>query len=350
MNVIEIGSTEYLYLWRLLWQSDATQHPFGTLLNVEYSKVYAREDLFIDRSFIVEEKGEPVLGLQIALLQRSGKLVEISAFGRPILYLESTHSTIDQVRRANKFLKEKLTAILNEAPEAAILYSDSLAKGELSFLGQCLLDNGASASPYFTQILTISPHEEDLKRDVRKSYKSLINWGMKNLTIRILDRQSIVKADMERFRQLHIQESGRETRAARTWEIQYEQVLQGEAFVVLGELSGELITAAFFLYSDRYCYYGVSASVRALFDKPLSHSILWAAILQAKRIGCSVFELGEQLFPAQGGPSAKELGISVFKRGFGGETTVRLTIAREFNDAASDTHRNVSATIVNHSD
>lgn len=335
MNVIESGSTEYPRLWQLLWQRDAIQHPFGTLLNVEYSKAYACEDVFIDRSFVVEEEGEPVLGLQIALSRRSGELVEISAFGRPILYLESTHCTIDQVRRANKLLKEKLMAILAEAPEAAILYCDFLVKGELSFLGQCLLDNGASADPCFTQILTISPHEEDLKRDVRKSYKSLINWGMKNLSIRILDRHSIVKSDMERFRQLHIQESGRETRAVRTWEIQYEQVLQGEAFVVLGELSGELVTAALFLYSDRYCYYGVSASVRALFDKPLSHSIIWTAILQAKQLGCSVYELGEQLFPAQGYPSAKELGISVFKRGFGGETAVRLTIAREFNDTAN---------------
>jgi hypothetical protein len=350
MKVIEAENRDFLPLWMRLWQNDAFQHPFGTPLNAEYSKIYASGAEFIDRSFIVEEQGEPVLGVQIALLQRTGKLVGISAFGRPVLYLESTHCTADVIKRAKKPLKEQLTAIMNEAPGAAILYCDFLAKGELTYLGQCLLDDGASAQPYFTQIINILSSEEELKRDVRKSYKSLINWGTKNLAVRILDQQTITCADMEQFRQLHIQEAGRETRSARTWEIQYEQVRNGEAFVVLGELSGELVTAALFLHSDRYCYYGVSASVRALFDKPLSHCIIWTAILQAKRIGCSVLELGEQLFQAQGRPSAKELGISVFKRGFGGETALRLTIVREFNDFASGMIGNETATSASHND
>lgn len=329
MKVIEAGNSEFPQLWSRLWQDDAVQHPFGTPLDVEYSKAYSAGVEFKDRSFLVRDQCEPVLGVQIALARRPGNRLEISAFGRPVHYLQARNSTPDQVKCANKFLKEKLLGILHEAPGASVLFSDFLPNGKLSFLGQCLLDEGARATPCFTQLLSLSSSEEELKAAVRKSYKSFINWGMKHLAIRIIDKRSVTPADMERFRLLHIQEAGRETRSSRTWEIQCQQVKQGEAFLVLGEFSGELATAALFIHSDRHCYYGVGASVRALFDKPLSHVIIWCAILHARSMGCSMFELGERLFPAQGNPSAKELGISAFKRGFGGETSLRLMIVRE---------------------
>jgi lipid II:glycine glycyltransferase (peptidoglycan interpeptide bridge formation enzyme) len=133
---------------------------------------------------------------------------------------------------------------------------------------------------------------------------------------------------MEGFRLLHRQAAGRETRSRKTWDLEYEMVLQGEAFVVLAYLEQALVTAALFLYSPRYCYYGVSASNRDLFDKPLSHIVLWTAILHAKGLGCRFFEMGKQLYPGQGDPlpTQKELNISTFKRGFGGKTQIRLDV------------------------
>ena len=98
--------------------------------------------------------------------------------------------------------------------------------------------------------------------------------------------------------------------------------------MVLGDLESRLVTAALFIHSPKYCFYGVSASKRELFEKPLGHIVLWTAILQAKKIGCQFFETGEQLFPQQGAtpPTPKELNISGFKKGFAGETYTRLEI------------------------
>ena len=156
----------------------------------------------------------------------------------------------------------------------------------------------------------------------------MINWGKGNLLIQLQDRDSIQKESIERFRQLHIQVSGQETRSQETWDLQYEMVRHGEAFLVLGELKGELVTAALFLLSPSSCFYGVSASNRALFDKPLSHVVLWNAILNAKNWGCSFFEMGKIDYPHQGVPvpNQKELSISTFKRGFGGQSQTQLDV------------------------
>ena len=105
--------------------------------------------------------------------------------------------------------------------------------------------------------------------------------------------------------------------------------MKNEAFAVFGELEGELVTAALFLCSKKYCFYGVSASKRELFDKPLSHAVVWKGINYAKRIGCHYFEMGMQCYIGQGEKDnlAKALNISMFKHGFGGQTCVRLNIA-----------------------
>jgi len=58
-----------------------------------------------------------------------------------------------------------------------------------------------------------------------------------------------------------------------------------------------------------------------MFDKPLSHSLVWKAVEYAKENGCQFFEMGEQKFPgnfAEKEIDQKLIAISDFKAGFGG--------------------------------
>ncbi len=254
---------------------------------------------------------------------------ELSGFGLPLLYIENQNVDSTQLRGARRLFKTEFDRVLQTYPVASIIYEDFLKGGVLSFVGQHLLDKGGQAVSCFRQMLDLSAPETGLRRQVRKSYKSLINWGEKNLSLRVFDRKTIVPEDIEKFRQLHIYAAGRETRSLQTWYLQYEMIRHQEAFAILGELEGELVTAALFPYSPKYCYYGVSASKRELFSKPLSHTLIWRAIFYAKEQGCRFFELGTQNYPKQGDPppTQKELGISTFKRGFGGQTQVRLNIS-----------------------
>ena len=227
--------------------------------------------------------------------------------------------------------KTEMDRILEELDADSLYFQDPLLDGCLSSFSHYLLSRGAVAAPYFTRLINLSLAEKELHRSLTKSYRWSINWGIKNMDIDILDAHSIQMGDMEAFRRLHMEVSGRETRSRRSWDIQYEMVKQGEAFVVFGKLGEELVTAALFIYTQAHCFYGVSASKRELFDKPLSHAILWKAIFHAKTLGIRCFETGKQDYPRQKQPfpSAKELGITAFKRGFGGETRTFLDVRLE---------------------
>ena len=202
----------------------------------------------------------------------------------------------------------------------------------ISFFGNLLLDIKASCEPSFSQVIDLSLNENSLHQMVRKSYQSLINWGLNNLKIEIFDYNNYQSDLIYSFKNLHFSVSGKKTRNDKTWEIQGEMVKSREAFIVTGLYNDKLLTAALFICSDNYCYYGVSASNREHFDKPLSHSIIWKAILHAKALGLHFFELGEQIFQNENITLTqnfkKELGISKFKRGFGGHIHQRLKIIK----------------------
>ncbi|SVE16488.1 uncharacterized protein METZ01_LOCUS469342, partial [marine metagenome] len=147
--------------------------------------------------------------------------------------------------------------------------------------------------------------------------------------LKILDSKTITWEYMQEFHSLHIREAGRETRSEESWKRQYEMVKADEAFVIFGTFENQLVSAGFFSYNKTNCYYQVSASRRDLFDKPLFHAIMWTAILYAKNLGCRWFEVGEKYFPnhpADKISTTKELGISNFKSGFGGETRMFLDL------------------------
>ena len=290
---------------------------------------YMRESQFEDVSFLIEENQIPLLGLRMAVRTYPDGKHDISGFGRPISYCESGLTDAGRREGAIGLLREEMDR-LSEATGCTSIFFEELGS-TLSPLGRYLMDRGAKAIPYFAQVIDLTQSEASLRQQLRKSYKSLINWGHKNLDLQLLDHRNITPADMGRLRQLHTEAAGRETRSPKTWDLQLEMVRSQEAFLILGVLDGTLVTGAIFCQSPKYCYYGVSASKRELFDKPLGHSVLWMAVLHAKKNGCRLFETGELFYPNQGSqmPTSKELAISTFKKGFGGESRLRLRITWE---------------------
>ena len=78
--------------------------------------------------------------------------------------------------------------------------------------------------PSTTRIIDLGQSEVDLKRAIRKSYHSLINWGLNSMEIEIHDNSNIKWKTIERFRDLHINEAKRETRSIDTWNKQFEAI------------------------------------------------------------------------------------------------------------------------------
>jgi len=326
MKLVRTTDASFSDLWKRLFAEDALQFPMLTPLDVEYSKEYARDSKFEDVSFIAEENGAPLMGVRAAVREYPDSRKEISGFGRPISFLEGKIPDAPQRDGAAGMVREELQNILSAHEKVEALYVE--IRPTLSPVGRLLLDGGGKAAARFTQVINLTAPEAQLRSQIRKSYKSLLNWGTKNLQLRVLDHSNVTAEAIEEFRQLHIEVAGRETRSKESWDWQLAMIRQQEAFLILGNLEGVLVTAALFIHSPNYCYYGVSASKRELFEKPLGHILLWTAILESKNLGCRLFELGDQYFPNHGEPlpTPKELNISGFKKGFGGDTMMRLEI------------------------
>ena len=175
-----------------------------------------------------------------------------------------------------------------------------------------------------TRKIDLNYSEELIRAGIRKSYHSLINWGLREMEIKIFDSSNIQIKQIDQFRKLHLEAAGRETRSYKTWLADFESIKNTPSFIIFGYLNKQLITAGFFCCDKKHCYYGVSASKRDLFDKPLFHSIMWMAIKRSKKIGIKMFETGFIDKPANM-LSDKEKQIAYFKKGFGG----RLYIVNE---------------------
>lgn len=330
MHVVRVGDPAFLPSWKCLMSKgdhlDALYGKANLAFYREYSGITDSEDL----SFVVADDEQFICGVRAFLSRLESGAIEIACFGQPVLYIESSQAEASLLTSAQRRLRAEFEILLQARPVGAVIrYKDRLPGGCLSPLGRLLLEQGATSAPSFSQFIDLSMPLETLHKGLTKAYKWAVNWGKKNLVISVLDQTSITAKHIAQFRLLHVDAAGRETRTPQSWALQYDMVRSGEAFCVFAWMEGELVSAALFPHSKSHCFYGVSASRRSLFDKPLSHGIIWTALLHAKMAGLRCFEMGEQLFPTspRPDPSRKELGISFFKRAFGGESRVFLDMS-----------------------
>lgn len=329
MVLITVNSVPYTtnpQLWDNLLRSDPLQYPLGFPMDQEYSRAYAPHISYQDISMIAQADNQAVAGLQITSRSSPDSPGHIDFYGRPALLRVNLGVAVKTRGNAETMLAEKFCRVHRSLNSPTINYLEMCPQGVLSEFATSLLTSGCSGTPVYKQIIDLQCDEDSLRTDIRRRYRTFINWGEKNLAISVHDCRNTSPEIIEEFRQLHIAVAGKETRSPETWRLQYCQIMENLAFLVTGRLDGKLVTAALFLHSPLYCYYGVGASVREMFDKPLSHAIMWRSILEAKRRGCRLYEMGDMVDLYPGGYSEKEKNIANFKRGFGGGAFLQLKI------------------------
>lgn len=327
-HLITPKDSQYLQYMSDLISNDMNSRPFGTALDIQYQTAYLSDSTFEDHSFLITaHSGTPVLGL---IMSYDTPHDRFSCYGRSIRYVQNKSASPTDVKKAGKTFRKHIEKILRQNPKSHFLYTDLIIDTNANILTDILLTHSYHAHTKFYQVIDLSLDKESLWKNIRDSYKSLINWGLENIEITIKDASNITAEDFNLFRALHIKEAGRETRSKETWDIQLAQVKNNEAFLVMGYHDNDLISATFFMYDASYCYYGVSASRRDMFEKPLSHCLLWTAIQHAKSLECQQLEIGDILYPVHDKieDDKKLQGISNFKRGFGGQTKAKLELVK----------------------
>lgn len=178
-----------------------------------------------------------------------------------------------------------------------------------------LLSCGARLTGRYRMVADLGGSNADYHRQIRKSYKSLINKA-ENTWLVELDQIGDSSAFAE-FQALHEQVAGRKTRSPETWKLQFEAINAGAAFAVYLRSEGRLVGASLYNISLREAYYAVGAYDRSLFDQPVAHLSLFRAIGYARTTGRQTFILGDRTFPGNmPPPNEKEARIAFFKEGF----------------------------------
>lgn len=163
----------------------------------------------------------------------------------------------------------------------------------------------------------------EIKSNVRKSYKSIINRTIRELEVQTVSSQ-ITEETWGNFISLHRECAGKVTRSASTWDLQLEELRNSRGLLTYVTFDKSMVGAALFLFSQEEAIYAVGAFRRDMKDYNLGHGCLWRGILELKRLGINRLRLGELIH--KGTADLKAYSISTFKSGFSTSTESDLEI------------------------
>jgi hypothetical protein len=161
-----------------------------------------------------------------------------------------------------------------------------------------------SPSKHKIAMVDLTLTEQERRKYLRPSYKSLLNWGRKHIEWR-------PSQDIDPLQWFHARIAGRSTRSQLTWDLLEAEVQQGRGDILYGHIGPELVSGSLYIDGGGVCIYWSGVYERSLFPKPLAHYGLWLGMNRAADRGNHWFELGE--LPEGEG---KEANIGRFKRGF----------------------------------
>ena len=290
-----------------------------TSASIDYQLAYQKgvSGEWWDISLIVYWDSKPSAIWPLSFSVRDGK-GNLSLHGLPVMapkFVASCPAT--SRKRITKNCLDLAEAIASAAAldkwYSAESFSESL--GMSDWHAEAMV-RGAECFVSHELFLDLRPAIVDIKRNFRKSYKSLITTGMRIWSVGVLEShdESIWNA----FRNLHFRISGRKTRSDETWVLQYEGILNQNSFLVyLRDGEGKMVGGGFFNFTCDEGFYAVGAYDRTLFDKPLGHIVQYRAIEEFKNRGVRWYKIGARAYRSDiPTPSDKEVSIGEFKQGF----------------------------------
>ena len=173
---------------------------------------------------------------------------------------------------------------------------------------------------------------DEIHKNIRKSYKSLINYGVRNWKIKFYREVDTIL--FEKLKDMHFVVAGRKTRSDESWDLQYVAINNGTAFIAVIEDADKIIGWALFNLSRDECYYGVGVFDRTMFDKPISH-FLQDSVIKYLQDNTDIkwYYLGHRFYKGDYYvPTEKELNIAYFKEAFATDKFINLLTETIFEE------------------
>ena len=269
-----------------------------------------------DLSFRVVGPQGPVL-----LARCTGLSDSLSFYGLPMVLALKDALSAKESKKVMNVALDHVQALGREwgATQAVI---GGKVQAEADLLASLCVDRQAKGETRAWIVADLSQDAGLLKRDVRDSYRSLINWGERNITLHSVTGDAPDRDKFDLFPAFHAKISGR-PRGADYWEVYWREILAGKAELLLGWLEdGTLVSGSIVVGAGQTAYYASGVYARDQFDKPLGHWPLWQAMVRAQAQGYAWFDAGE--IADHWHCSDKEANIAFFKRGFSSRRYLRM--------------------------
>ena len=282
-------------------------------LRLMMKRYYAacHETMYDSRTVVVRDAAGPILLMPMVMYEK-----KLSYFNQPAapVYL----ARLEEMERCEAYSAacsfivgycKKAGVGLSIARPSSRIHADGLEDWEVK-----LLQAGGRQIQNYHGYVVLDSGEVSLYRQMRRSYRSLVNWGRREMRITFLDSNYADPDLFESFRLFHLEIAGRVTRPIASWAVMFDLIIQGKAILGLGFLGNDLVAATYFFCHDGLAIYGTGVYERGLFDKPISHWPLFATMSRAAECGARLCDLGIVFTRPQA--SAKERNIAFFKKGF----------------------------------
>ncbi len=290
-------------------------HPqTGAYARLYYPAVYGETCRDVSFAVLIEGKAAAIV-LCTVLAEK------LCLYGLPLRIFHAAGADAAIQARATRTAMGEIDRLAGAHSLSAVLVRD-VAGPALSPLGEACLARGARADVKVVAEVDLTLGEEGWRKALRKRYKPLINWGRQNLELRFVNHRQPDEQAFERFRKFHRDVAGRVTRSSESWNAMWEWLSQGQSELVLGELSGELVSANFFVDGSSTSLYMTGVYDRNKFDKPLAHYLMWHSFERALVRGCSHLEIGDIEFKGEVDDKYHQIGY--FKRGFATQLATHL--------------------------
>ncbi|MCK4781528.1 peptidoglycan bridge formation glycyltransferase FemA/FemB family protein [Candidatus Parcubacteria bacterium] len=173
--------------------------------------------------------------------------------------------------------------------------------------------------PEITWELDISPSEEELLTNMRKTTRYLIRQGLKDKDIEIIQSQNV--KDVEKFNELYQETVSRHHFAPFSLNYLKNEFLafnsDNQISIFLGKYKNEVVASSMIIFWQGKAFYHQGASSHKYSKIPVSYLMQWEAIKEAKKRGCEIYNFWG-IAPESFSKKHPWWGLTLFKKGFGG--------------------------------
>ena len=203
-----------------------------------------------------------------------------------------------------------------------------------------LLSSGYAMTTGLVNILRIDTSDKRMWTKLRKSYKNLINKEKKILTYSIIDSNNIKDNENNFLNWIDLYSSaikrGNRFLTNEMIDTQREMIESNRAFLVIAYQNKEPVSGVMFDITEKKAYYSLSATLLTIETKnrAVSHYLIWKSLEYMVNINIEWLEFGAINYRNEVFHKAdmKNINISQFKKGFGGEIVPVFYMSKTLGD------------------